>query len=700
MFSHNRFYPLHFSLVLPLSGAILLLLSLSLRSEPAVGWTEQIVTTATRVETLADEHKGSVSILEAEELGTIGQVHIQEALLRIPGVALQRGNGQEYLPALRSPVLTGAGGCGGFLMTEDGIPLRAAGFCNVNELFEAHTELAERIEVLRGPGAAAHGSNALHGVVNVVLPDAAQQGGMLSAEAGPYEYGRLKMRVGTGGDESGLGVLMSLTTDGGYRDQSGFEQQKYGLRHRFQRGALQIDSAISFVELEQETAGFITGADSYQSATIARTNPTPEAYRNARSLRLWSRWQYDLSSNAQLLVTPYLRNTHMQFVQHFLPGDPLETNGQRGIGLQTAYHFSQGQNVQLFGGVDLEYTQGFLEQFQVAPTIGSAFLEATIPQGRQYDYTVDAKLGAAFIQANLQLTERWEMELGTRFEVMHYAYANNMLPGRTREDGSVCAFGGCRYSRPPSGDNQFDNWSPKFAAQYRWNKSNALYFRFARAFRAPQATELYRLQRDQVTAELRSEQISSVELGIKGGGPAFRYSLALFSMQKENVIFRDSDFFTVNGGETDHDGVELALHYRLSSDWDIQLSASYARHTYAADQMLSGVNINGNDIDTAPRSFGSARLAWEFTKSGRVELEWQRMGPYYLEPENQRRYEGHDLVNLRVVWEPIQGSRVFVRLMNLGDTPYAERADFTSFTAERYLPGRARSLYAGVEWRW
>ncbi|MGB2155262.1 MAG: TonB-dependent receptor plug domain-containing protein, partial [Porticoccaceae bacterium] len=149
-------------------GAVLL-------SGAATANIDEIVTVATRAEADLAEVIGSVSLVDEETLQTVSHAHIQQTLSRVPGVNLHRGNGQEYLPALRSPVLTGAGGCGGFLMQEDGIPLRAAGFCNINELFEANTEMAQRIEVLRGTGTVLHGSNAMHGVINIVTPEPSEQ---------------------------------------------------------------------------------------------------------------------------------------------------------------------------------------------------------------------------------------------------------------------------------------------------------------------------------------------------------------------------------------------------------------------------------------------------------------------------------------------------------------------------------------------
>ena len=95
--------------------------------------------------------------------------HPAELLNTVAGVDIQRGSGQEHLTAIRSPVLTGGAGAGSFLYTLDGVPLRAAGFANVNGLLEAPTEIAARIEVFKGPGPANYGSNAVHGLIVVLM---------------------------------------------------------------------------------------------------------------------------------------------------------------------------------------------------------------------------------------------------------------------------------------------------------------------------------------------------------------------------------------------------------------------------------------------------------------------------------------------------------------------------------------------------
>ena len=89
----------------------------------------------------------SIDQINQEEIEFYNSHHFKELLNLSSGVWISRGSGQESLISLRSPVLTGPGACGSFQILEDGIPIRPAGFCNVNNLFEISGNLASEIEV-------------------------------------------------------------------------------------------------------------------------------------------------------------------------------------------------------------------------------------------------------------------------------------------------------------------------------------------------------------------------------------------------------------------------------------------------------------------------------------------------------------------------------------------------------------------------
>ncbi|VAW01420.1 TonB-dependent receptor [hydrothermal vent metagenome] len=286
--------------------------------------------------------------------------------------------------------------------------------------------------------------------------------------------------------------------------------------------------------------------------------------------------------------------------------------------------------------------------------------------------------------------------MGARLEYIRYDYTNNMISGRSRPDGTSCGFGGCRYSRPESRNDDFTAFSPKVGLLYKYHGNHDIYLNFGQGFRAPQTSELYRLQRAQTVAGLGKVSLRNIELGFRGREDILSYNLSLYAMKKDNYIFRDAGFFNVDNGKSRHFGADMMVKIALGAHFTIRGNMSIARHSYDFDYISRGVNLRDRDIDTAPRHFGSMQIAWRPTDRINAELEWVHMGSYYLDPENLHKYGGHDYLNLRAEFQMTEDYGIFLRLMNITNRKYAERADYTTFTDERYFPGKPRSLYAGI----
>ena len=682
---------------LSLRKYLIIIITTVLSVSPLMAETEVQVVTATRTATPISLLPSNISVLDAETIRRTSAEHIQQALSQVPGVVTQRGDGQESLPGIRSAVLTGAGACGSILVMEEAIPVRAPGFCNVNELFDTHFEQASSLEVVRGPSTAYFGSNSLTGAVNVSLANAGPT--VFSLELGENSYSRAKGAMSYGSDASKGRLFLSLSDDGGYRDESGYNQQKFSWRHRQKLSQWIVDAGLTATRLDQETAGFIVGLDSYRDENLARQNLDPNAFRKTNSVRGWARFSRALSDRRTLQVTPYFRNTDMDFRLHFLPGDPLEKNAQSGFGLQSSLTTQVHSGLTWAIGFDADVAEGDLSQTQDEPTQGSAFLQATIPAGTHYDYQVDAVQIAAFAHLNWQISDRWDVIAGARLERLEYDYDNLALDGRSKDDGTNCGFGGCRYSRPADREDDFSNVSPKVEFRYQISERLRFYASWANSFRAPQATELYRLQRAQSVADLDSVKADNIELGLNYINAATQISMSAYRLDLDNVIIRDSDFFNVDGNKTQSTGLELSLKHRLNGQWSIQVAAALANHKYASEQISGGLNINGNQVDTAPKTAASTSLAWQPNAKLSMQLQWQHLAKYYLEPENQHEYPGHDVLNLRAQYQVSPQLQASLRLLNLADKAYAERADFTGFTGERYFPGQPLSVFAGIEYR-
>ncbi|MBU2870383.1 TonB-dependent receptor [Colwellia sp. E2M01] len=648
---------------------------------------ERITVTATRSNTDLLAVTSNLSTIDHDAIKLVEHEHINQIMVRVPGGWISRGNGQEHLTAIRSPVLTGAGGCGAFFIAQDGISLRAPGFCNANQLMDANTEQAERIEVLSGPASTLYGTNAVHGVINVLTPDPLTENySDLGLVVGPHQYYRADGSFTSQYENHGFMLYGNIASDGGYKDDSGFEQQKLNFIHQYQADKTTIKSVMAYTNLAQETAGYIEGEEAYKDEDLKRSNPNPEAFRNNQSFRAYSRIQYAIDDDTFASITPYFRWADTEFLQHYLPWKSLEENDQMSVGFQSQLEKSFN-NINVLLGFDTDLTRGGLQETQDEP------FSPSIPQGEHYNYTVDATIYAPFVEATWFATEKLHINAGLRFEDTTYDYHNKL------SDGSACAahIENCRFSRPASQKVNYQEVSNQVGFNYRITTQNTVYGQFSNGYRAPQATELFRLQDGQVIADLDTENIESIELGIRGNTLNLFYDMNVFSMDKDNFIFQDTNRQNISDGETSHQGIEFSLNYQLPKNFYANVNGTFAEHKYQSSVSLSNTDIKGNYIDTAPETMGSMQLGWRDEQNNQLEVEWVHLGEYFVDPENTAKYSGHNLLNLRARFNVNNQLSVSARLLNVTNADYAERADY-SFGNYRYFVGEPRSLFISMRY--
>ena len=221
----------------------------------------------------------------------------------------------------------------------------------------------------------------------------------------------------------------------------------------------------------------------------------------------------------------------------------------------------------------------------------------------------------------------------------------------------------------------------------------------SRGFRAPQATELYRLQNGQQVADLDSERIDAFETGIRTSRENLSTDIALFAMRKRGSIFRDAEGFNVTGARSKHHGIEIAIDWQMAIDWLLAIDATYARHTYDFDAVASRGEtfVSGRDVDTAPRWLGSIELQYMASNTVDFALQLTTISEYFIDAENQFRYPGHTVANFRASIQVSPRIGLILRLNNVTDRDIADRADY-AFGNYRYFPGRGREFFAEIRY--
>ncbi|MAN65418.1 MAG: TonB-dependent receptor [Hyphomonadaceae bacterium] len=626
---------------------------------------------------------GSVARLDAEEVFDARADHPAEILNKLPGMNIQMNSGQEHLVAIRSPVLTGGAGQGSFLILENGVPVRSPAFGNVNSLFEPHHEVASAIEVVRGPGSAKYGSNAVHGLVNVILPDV---GGGSEAVGSYGTLGRWRSDVTLDEGEHWLAAV-SLQKDTGWRDNTGVDQQKLTLVGDWILGAWDTTTWLTASNLNQETAGFAQGPDAYKDEDIAKSNPNPEAYRDAWSARAGARLSRDFSGGT-LTLTPYAHTQSMIFAQHFLPNGGVEKNGSTGGGLMARFERDASDSLTWRIGADVDVASGWLKEIQPDP-FGFFPGDSRFPQGKHYDYTVDTLMGAVWGELDFALSEDVRLLAGLRAEGHEYDYSTDLPPGING-----------RFNVPADRTDSFDLLTPKLGLIWSVSKNLDLYANYARGERAPQASDLYRLQSLQVAGQVEEETLDSVEIGARGTALEGRlvYDIAAYWMEKDNFFFRDSDGLNVPDGSTEHKGVEASGALELTPVLSVSGSASWSDQTYTFDRITgSGTETirDGNEIDTAPEWLANVSLDWQATDAIKLSLNVDHVGEYFVDPANTTTYPGHTVLGARGAWALSETAELFLIVRNLTDEKYADRADL-AFGNERYFPGEPLNATLGM----
>lgn len=631
-----------------------------------------------------DDRAGSSAILTEELIANVNADHPAEVLNTLPGVNIHTNSGQEHLIAIRSPVLTGGAGQGSFLILENGVPTRSPAFGNVNSLIEPHHETAELIEVVRGPGSAKYGSNAVHGLVNVILGDP-----RTSEVEARGAYGSLGRYKGDLIFDQGYLVrgAISLQDDVGWRDNTGLVQGKASGVAETTLLGWGITAWTSGSWLEQETADFVQGPDAYEDEDLVRANDDPLANRNAWSWRGAARFERDIA-NGSLAVTPFLRSQQMDFRQHFLPNKSFEKNGHTGAGVMVRYERDLGDGSAWRVGTDIDGATGYLRETQDDP-FGFFPGDTRFPVGVHYDYSVDTAMAAVWGELDFALSEKLEAQLGLRGETHEYDYTTNVPAGVNG-----------RFNVPEDRTDEFDFVAPKIGLIYQFETPHSVYAQYSRGARAPQASDLYRIQSLQEPSDADVETLDSFEIGVRGAiaDGDLIYDIAAYHMEKDNFFFRDADGLNVTDGTTRHQGIEAAADWVLTRQFRLRGAVSWSDQIYTFTRDVgnaSEVITDGNEIDTAPNWLADLALIWSPSDKFETELSADYVGEYFTNPSNTETYPGHTVFSLRGIYRFDDTLEGFVIVRNLFDEAYADRADF-AFGNDRYFPGEPINATIGL----
>ena len=176
-----------------------------------------MVVTATRTEKKIIDVPASVEVLTAKDIEKSGAAYVDDALKKVTGIAVSRTGGL----ANSKPVVTMRGVKSGsdVLVLVDGQPMVNAysGTVNWNDI---PVESIEKIEVVKGPGSAIYGSNAMAGVINITTKDSEKMHAKTSLTYGTNHTWIKKVNVGDKIGKFGYDLYYQGTDSHTYSDMA------------------------------------------------------------------------------------------------------------------------------------------------------------------------------------------------------------------------------------------------------------------------------------------------------------------------------------------------------------------------------------------------------------------------------------------------------------------------------------------------
>jgi iron complex outermembrane receptor protein len=664
-----------------------------------------VIVTGSRTEHDIADFPAAIDVVSAGQIrDTQMRVNASESLVAVPGLVIQ--NRQNYAQDLQiSSRGFGARsqfGVRGVRLIADGIPATMPDGQGQAATF--NLDMAERIEVLRGPFSTLYGNHS-GGVIQLFTREGRGRPTLETTVSGGSD-GMVKVDVNAQGESNGIGYVV----DGSRFDTDGYRAHSAARRDQGFAKLTMKPTATSKLT--------ITGSSLTQDDTQDPLGVTWATYQ--RDPRAGEIDATDTQTPKRTLADRY--NTRKS-IDHQQAGALFE---QR-FGDDRLRVMAYGGNRQV-----IQY-QAFSRAFQAPPTHSGGVVDfdrdfygtdvnwmfvrqfaggkLSTTVGIDYDHSTDDRkgfenfVGSEFgVKGALRRDENDVLTSVDPYVQTEWQRGPWVLTGGLRHNHlKVEVDDHFTSNGNDSGKIEYSQTTPVLGVLYKVNRGLNVYVSAARGFETPTLNELfYSTGGAGFNFKLAPANSRHLEVGAKTlVGSDTRIDVALFQVRTDDELVVDSSVAGRtsyrNAAETLRRGAEVSLDTSFGAGWSARLALSALRATYETG---FGAVQAGNRLPGVPRTSMYGELAWK-EANGRfgAALETVANGKVYPEDTNtERPAPGYALVNFRVQarqeidrWQ----FKEFLRLNNVFDRNYIGSVIVGDANKRYYEPAPGRQWMLG-----
>ncbi|WP_332856648.1 TonB-dependent receptor family protein [Duganella sp. S19_KUP01_CR8] len=670
-----------------------------------------VIVSATRVGHSVFEMPAAIDVVDADRIhASQPGVNASEALAAVPGLVAQ--NRQNYAQDLqissRGFGARSAFGVRGVRLIADGIPASMPDGQGQAATF--NLDIAERIEVLRGPFSAIYGNHS-GGVIQLFTRDG-DGAPTVETNLTAGSYGSRKIDVNAQGRQAGIGYVLDASrfeTDGYRAHSAATREQAFakltlaptaGAKLAIVANALRQDDTqdplgVTWATYRRDPrAGEIDATD-----TQVPKRTLADRYNTRKSIdhqQIGASWEQRFGDD-RLRLTSYSGNRQVVQYQAFSKAFQAPLTHSGGVvdfdrdfyGADVSWlHASQLAGGKLSTTVGVEYGRSTDGRKGFENFIGIQF---GVKGALRRDESDKVSSLDSYLQAEWQ-SGAWMLSAGLRHSSVRFSVDDHFL-----SNGN------------DSGNLHYSHTTPVLGVLYHWAPALNVYASAARGFETPTLNELfYSGVAGGFNFGLQSAQSTHLETGIKARlDERTRINAALFQVRTsdELVVDNSSGGRTSyrNAGSTLRQGMELSLDSSWSNGLSTRLALTTLRAIYDRGY---GVVSEGSRLPGVPNANAYGELAWKGTDDRyNAALEAVASSKIYAEDANaDQPAPGYGVLNARVgASQQWRGWRFkqFARLNNLLDRQYVGSL-IVGDTNKRYYeaaPGRNWLLGASARYQ-
>jgi iron complex outermembrane receptor protein len=622
--------------------------------------TVKITSVAKKAQSLNDA-AAAVFAITQEDIRRSGVTSIPEALRMVPGLQVARIDANKWAISAR-----GFNGrfANKLLVLIDGrsvyTPLYSGVYWDVQDTL---LEDIDRIEVIRGPGAALWGANAVNGVINIITKHAKDtQGGFLTAGGGTEERGFGSVRYGAKHDENTFWRVYikyfdrdNAETLSGEEGHDGWDMVRSGFRVDWDKPSL--DSFTFQGDIYQ---GEIKGSDTARSLTAPYAT-TVNAVNDVNGFNFLGKWTHITSDSSDVRLQFFYDRAKRQSSILSSKYDTLDIDFQ--------HHFSFERH-EIIWGLGYRF---------IHDSVGNTFTTNLSPDSRDDD------LLSAFVQDEIAVVkDLLNITVGSKFE--HNDYTGIEIQPGVR---AICT---------PENDHVF--WAAISRAVRTPSRVEHDGKIVSRVVPGPIAVQLEG-NRDYESEELISYEAGYRVLPVEG----FSFDIAAFSHIYDNLRTLETGatylatnpsphFVSPRAVQNKMDGeaygFELVANWRPFDGLLLQGAYTYFQMQLHLDQDSLDTTSEGTEGDS-PHNQVSLRSNLDLRKDLELDL-WLR----YVDSLASQAVGSYVALDARLGWKLCENVELSIVGHNLLDNRHPE---FQPEILEQSLVELERSIYGKITWK-